>query len=353
MPLDDLAIYQLRLPLAELYPHAAGASDQIDIFVAVANHSDGSYRLGETTVLPIPGQEAADQSANAYDLLARHGQIHAFLDNNQLYPSITLPIVTCLDSTLAKPKSGQVALCPLLRWNHFSEIAECVATLAEQGNKVAKILLPPNLEEAKRLLHETMRAGEQFHMRFRYDAQGAFDVSGANALARLLVHPTSELLEQPLPADNWEALANFYDACPVPLMLNIRDARQVFRAADCADYLKLSLAQVGSPARLLELIRQAREIGFKIILGSDAPGFFSSWLEGQIQLLAGLSNPGEMTGFRRLANHPLAAFQDATADGFNAAPKLSWPDLARLLGKHCLRQWTVPLVEPDFIRQAG
>ena len=115
----------------------------------------------------------------------------------------------------------------------------------------------------------------------------------------------------------------------------------------------MTLPQVGSPARLLELIRQAREIGFKIILGSNEPGFFGSWLEGQIQLLAGLSNPGEMTGFRWLINHPLAALLDNTANGFNAAPKLPWPDLARHLGKHCLRQWTVPIVEPDFIRQAG
>jgi Enolase C-terminal domain-like len=353
MPLDDLAIYQLRLPLAEPYPYDADAIDNIDIFVAIANHADGSCRLGESALLPLRGQEPADQAANAYDLLARHGQVHEFLNKNQLYPNITLPIVTCLDSTLAKLKTGQVALCPLLRWNDLSEIAESVAGLAKRGNRVARIHVPPSLEETKRILQEAIPAGEQFNVRFRYDVQGTLDSAGAKALVRLLDHPTTELLEQPLPADNWEALANFYDSCPVPLLLNIRDARQVFRAADCADYLKLTLAQVGSPARLLELIRQAREIGFKIILGSDTPGFFGSWLEGQIQLQAGLSIPGEMTGFRRLGIHPLTAFLDTTANGFKAAPKLSWQELARLLGKHCLRQWAVPFVEPDFIRQAG
>jgi hypothetical protein len=346
MPLDHLEIFQLRLPLAEPFPQNAA---HVDLFVALAKDADGSYRLGEGVGFRDPACDPVFE----YERLAGHGNLTAFLDRNRIYPDVTLPIRVCLDPVLAAPKIGTVTLCPSLRWNKLSEIPGRAHELARLGNKTAKIALPPSLDEANAVLRETIAADESHGLRFRYDAQGAFDLGDARVLVRLLDHPTTELLEQPLAQDKWEALAKLYDACPVPLMVKIRDARQVFRAADCADYVKLTLAEVGTPTRLLELIRQAREIGFKVILGNSAPGLFGSWLEGQIQLRAGLTNPGEMTGFRQLGEHPLVGVFETTTTGLVARPDFSWQTLSKLLARHCLRAWEIPLICPDFIRLAG
>ena len=123
-----------------------------------------------------------------------------------------------------------------------------------------------------------------------------------------------------------------------------------FRRRTGADYLKLTLANVGTPARLLELIRQAREIGFKIILGNGQPGTIGCWLEGQVQILAGLINPGEMTGFRCLKDNWLASLFEATATGLPRRTKDYLAGTHRVCSKHCLKEWIVPSVVPDFIR---
>src|SRR5262249_32190821 len=140
-------------------------------------------------------------------------------------------------------------------------------------------------------------------------------------------------------------MASLYASCPVPLMLDesIVDAGDVFRAAGCADYIKLKLAKNGSPARLLELIRQAREIGLKVILGNGVQGMIGCWLEGQVQVLAGLDHPGEMNGFRKLRDNFLSGLFHTTSTGFKIGTGPSWPDLQHLLKSHCLREYCVAI----------
>jgi L-alanine-DL-glutamate epimerase-like enolase superfamily enzyme len=194
------------------------------------------------------------------------------------------------------------------------------------------------------IVRETIRAGEQHGIRFRYDANGALDKAGAKTILRWLDDATTEVLEQPLPVAAWQDMASLYESCPIPLMLDesILDAGHVFLAAGCADYIKLKLAKNGSPSRLLELIRQAREIGLKVILGNGVQGVIGCWLEGQVQVLAGLDNPGEMNGFRKIQDNFLAGLFEATPAGFTTHSGLSWPALEAALKDHCLHEYHVP-----------
>ena len=206
-----------------------------------------------------------------------------------------------------------------------------MATLADKGNKVAKVKITPDPEETRMIVQrETIRAGEQYGVRFRYDANGALDKAGAKTVIRWLDHATTELLEQPLPVAAWQDMASLYASCPIPLMLDesIVDAGHVFLAAGCADYIKLKLAKNGSPSRLLELHSPgAREIGLKVVLGNGVQAAIGCWLEGQVQVLAGLDNPGEMNGFRKIRHDFLAGLFDATPTGFTTRSGLSWPAL--------------------------
>ena len=211
MPLDLLGDIPIVL-LRSIWPYQlpAGPIHHLDSFIALATFADGSCRLGESTALPLHGHETPEHLASEYGLLARHGQLHAFLDRNRFHHHITLPILTCLDPTLARPLDGQVALCPLLTWNHPAEIAGRVAELAGLGNKTAKVNLPSNLVEAEKILRETIRAGEQCGVRFRYDAQGTLDFKNAEIIVGLLDDSSTELLEQPFPAEAWEKMGALY-----------------------------------------------------------------------------------------------------------------------------------------------
>jgi O-succinylbenzoate synthase len=345
MPLERLTIYRLATPLSRPYRLAFGAVSQFDSFVALATYADGTWRAGESTPLPGYSHETPELMDREYGMLARHGLLKSFLERNQAHPFVIAPVLTCLDPTLKKPIEGRVLLCPILQWDHPSEIAEGVALLAEQGHKVAKVKITRDMEETRIIVREAIRAGEGHGMRFRYDANGDLDKVGAEAVVRLLDDGTTELLEQPFAPDAWQDMASLYASCPVPLMLDesIVDARHVFLAAGCADYIKLKLAKNGSPARLLELIRQAREIGLRIILGNGVQGMIGCWLEGQVQVLAGLDNPGEMNGFRKIKDNFLAGLFDATPAGFAIGARWTWPQMESLLKDHCLREYHVPI----------
>jgi O-succinylbenzoate synthase len=345
MPLDRLTIYHLATPLSRPYRLAFGAVSQFDSFIALASHADGSWRAGESTPLPGYSHETAELMDREYGLLARHGRLRGFLDRNRDNPFVLAPVLTCLDPTLKKPIDGEVVLCPILQWDHFSEIAGRVALLAQEGHKVAKVKITRDLEQTRIIARETILAGEQYGLRFRYDANGDLDPAGAEAVVRWLDSATTELLEQPFAPDAWQEMASLYASCPVPLMLDesIVDARHVFLAAGCADYIKLKLAKNGSPARLLELIRQAREIGLKVILGNGVQGMIGCWLEGQVQLLAGLDNPGEMNGFRKIKDNFLGSLFEATHSGFATRALLRWQEIDSLIRNHCVREYHIPI----------
>jgi O-succinylbenzoate synthase len=346
MPLDRLVIYHVPTSLNHPYRLSFGVVDHFDSFIALASFADGSCRVGESTPPPGYSPETAELLAREYGMLARHGLLKSFLDRNQAHPFVTAPLLTCLDPTLAKTIDGSVYLCPILQWNQLSEIAENLAALAAQGNKVVKVKITPNMEEARIILRETIKAGEEFGLRFRYDANGALDETTAKTLVGWMDDASTELLEQPFPPDAWLKMASLYACCPISLMLDesIRDGSDVYLAAGCADYIKLKLAKNGSPSRLLELIRQAREIGLKVILGNGVQGMVGCWLEGQVQVLAGLENLGEMNGYRKIRDNFLGSLFESTSNGFSTRCATSWVDMERLLKYHSIREYQIPIV---------
>ena len=337
MPLTKLVVYHLQASLATL---PTGCRDHaLDSFVALAEFADGSIRLGEVTLRPGDLEVTADRLARRFKLLGREGlgKLASF------EPAVAAPIKTCLDPTLARPLSGEVTLCPRLTWDHLAELPERIERLAKAGHDFARVRLTPPLDEVQAIVRVTIELGEKLDMRFRYDAQQAFDASGAAELIRLLDHPTTELLAQPLPAGDWDALERLYKSCPIPLLADeaVRSPSDLVKAADCADYVKLTLAKNGPPARVLEMIAQAREIGLKVILGEETQGAIGCWLEGQIQLLANVQTPGEMTGQANLLDDHFSFLVDQTPTGFCFPKKFAWSMAEKVLEERCVAKYHI------------
>jgi L-alanine-DL-glutamate epimerase-like enolase superfamily enzyme len=305
---EELRVWHVVAPLSRPYVLSFGVLHHFEAFIAVARFTDGALGFGESCPLPGYSHETAELLTAEYTRLARTGDVAEFLDQNRTNPFVTAPLLSCLEGPAPVGSTGRVELCPILQWDHIEEIPERIAALSTTGYCVAKVKLTADLAENHTVIRRLQPAGAHVGMRFRYDANQALTPDQAERVTGWLDHPTTELLEQPLGVDAWDAMARLHANCPVPLMLDeaIVDPDSVEQATGCADLIKLKLAKNGSPARLGRLIGRARELGLDVVLGNGVQTTLGCWLEAHVQSLNGLPRPGEMNGFRKLRHDPLA-----------------------------------------------
>jgi L-alanine-DL-glutamate epimerase-like enolase superfamily enzyme len=323
---ESLEVFHLVTPLTRPYVLSFGPLTQFDSFVGLARLSDGSWRCGESMPLPGYSHEAADMIVSEYARLAADRDLAAFLERNAGNPFVTSPVDSCLDDGFPRPAASTVSLCAVLQWNRLDEIGERAAELATVGNTMAKVKLSGDLASNRVTIRETIRSGEVTGLKFRYDANQAMSVDVAVAIVRLLDHPSTDLLEQPLPVDAWADMEALARGCPVPLMLDesIVDAAAVERAAGCASIIKLKLTKNRTPSGLRALIGRARELGLDVILGNGAQGSVGCLVEGWLQAETGLTRPGEMNGYRKVANDPLGFLISDTPTGMHVPGVVDW-----------------------------
>lgn len=126
----------------------------------------------------------------------------------------------------------------------------------------------------------------------RVDANAALDESAVLRLARALEAYDVEYLEQPVPADDVEALARLRGRSPIPLaadeaVTSARGLRRVI-ARRAADVLVLKPSLLGPQAALAAALR-AREAGMKVVLTSALDGALGR--AAALQLAAALPEP--------------------------------------------------------------
>src|SRR4051812_35952567 len=101
MALAKLLVYHLQTTLAAPAPAPPERppGHRLDSFVALAEFTDGSVRLGERTWPPGDASVTPQRLARRFKLLGRVGlgQLLKF------GPAVAAPIKTCLDPTLARP----------------------------------------------------------------------------------------------------------------------------------------------------------------------------------------------------------------------------------------------------------
>lgn len=344
MRLERLTVYHLVTPLVRPYALSFGSVTHFDSFIAVADFTN-TTTFGETTPLPGYSHETAELIDAEMQRLAKTADLETFLARNRAHPFVTAPVVTCLDDGAALNAAGHVELCPILQWNDIAEIPTAVARLAAAGNRVIKVKLSASLDEGRSIIEQTQSTYSSHAVRFRYDANQALTTVVAAEIVRVLNHPSTELLEQPFGIEDWEAMHALNQISRIPLMLDesILDEEDVRRAARCAALVKFKLAKNGSPSRLLRLIDLARSLGLDVVLGNGVQGSIGCLLEGKVQLQAGLTRPGEMNGFRKIRQDPLAFLVNDTATGFRVPASVSMDQTRKVLQDNAEACYTIPL----------
>jgi hypothetical protein len=297
--------------------------------------------------MPLPGysHETAALIASEYDRLAADRDLTGFFERNANNPFVTSPVDSCLDDGFPRPVATDMALCPILQWNDLGDIGERVAELAAAGNTVAKVKLSGDLDSNRAAIRETIRASEATGLKFRYDANQAMSFDVAATTVRLLDHPSTELLEQPFYMDAWALQEKLGNICPVPLMLDesIVDALAVERAAGCCSIIKLKLTKNRTPSGLRALIARARQLGLDVILGNGAQGSIGCLVEGWVQAETGLTRPGEMNGYRKIANDPLGFLIKDTPTGMRLPGTVDWERVRAALVAGAKTRYELPV----------
>ncbi len=330
---ESLEVFHLVTPLTRPYVLSFGPLTQFDSFVGLARLSDGSCCCGESMPLPGYSHDTAELIAAEYARLDADRDLDGFLARNVNNPFVTSPVDSCLDDGFPKPVASTVPLCPILQWSNLGEVGERAAELAAAGNTVTKVKLTGDLESNRATIRETIRAGEATGLKFRYDANQAMSGNVAATTMYLLDHPSTELLEQPFRAHEWEEMEELVRDCPVPLMLDesIVDVASIERAAGCCEIIKLKLTKNRTPSGLRALIQRARELGLDVILGNGAQGSVGCLIEGWVQAETGLPRPGEMNGYRKVANDPLGFLIADTPTGMRVPAAVDWEQVRAAL----------------------
>lgn len=105
---------------------------------------------------------------------------------------------------------------------------------------------------------------------FRIDANAAWNVDEALEKIHVFKEMNVEFVEQPLAKDNWEGMQQLFAESPLPL---IADESCVFEndVIKCSDHfhgINIKLTKCSGITPALRMIKQARELGMKVMAGS-------------------------------------------------------------------------------------
>lgn len=100
------------------------------------------------------------------------------------------------------------------------------------------------------------------------DANESWPVQSVEALLAIAAELNFEMVEQPLPADSDAALASLVRPIPVCADESCHTARDVARLTGLYDAVNIKLDKTGGLTAAFELLNDAREAQFKIMIGS-------------------------------------------------------------------------------------
>jgi len=149
-----------------------------------------------------------------------------------------------------------------------------VDALAEQwharGFRIFKLKLGGDLDADVRRVERL--AARHPDVSFILDANQGFDLAGARECVRALTlhHARVDLIEQPLPRGDLDAMAELRSGCSIPIaadesVFSLEDARRVI-AAGAADCINLKITKSGL-AETIAIARAARAAGLTLMIG--------------------------------------------------------------------------------------
>lgn len=113
------------------------------------------------------------------------------------------------------------------------------------------------------------RLREATDANFRVDANCGWQADQVVDLAHSLKELNVEFIEQPLPADQWEAMRRLYPECPLPLAAD-ESCQQPDDVARCAGHfhiVNVKLVKCGGLTPARRMIQHAKKLGLKTMVG--------------------------------------------------------------------------------------
>jgi L-Ala-D/L-Glu epimerase len=126
------------------------------------------------------------------------------------------------------------------------------------------------------------------------DANQSWSVAQLSELTPQLARLGVELIEQPLPAGEDEGLADFRSPVPLCADESCQDARSLPSLVDRYEYINIKLDKTGGLTEALRLAREARRLGFKLMVGCMAGssiGMAPAFIIGQLCEVVDLDGP--------------------------------------------------------------
>lgn len=138
---------------------------------------------------------------------------------------------------------------------------------------------------------------------FRVDANCGWSVDDTLVKSRVLADLNVEFIEQPLPADDWEGAKKVYEQTALPI---IADESCIVEedVARCAGYfhgINIKLTKCGGLTPARRMIRQARDLGLRVMVGCMTES--SVGISAIAQLLP-LLDYADLDGSLLIANDP-------------------------------------------------
>ncbi|CAN1209702.1 hypothetical protein TUMEXPCC7403_05720 [Tumidithrix helvetica PCC 7403] len=186
-------------------------------------------------------------------------------------------------------------------------IEETIQKAIAQGYCTLKVKIGESLTQDLAVLPK-LRNLVPARIRVRFDANQAYSFENAksflNSVQEFLCDRT-ELVEQPLPAEMWDAMSALVSASPVPLMLDesIHSFEDVTHAAQLGcQWIKLKLCKQGGISELIQMAEHAVSLGLKVVLGNgvatDVSNLVELWVYDRYRNL--FSGASESNGFTKL-----------------------------------------------------
>jgi L-Ala-D/L-Glu epimerase len=323
MQIDRVDLREEILPLTTPYVLSFTTVTAIVSQIVTITLAGGTHGRAETVALPGYSRESSeDIRAALAALLPRLRGLDAGtarqLARDELahLPFALSPVLTALDlatGAFAPPTAADVPLLAPLHAREPAELLRAARGLLEQGYRTLKVKigrdLAGDIATARVLLDELPE-----DVRIRFDANEAYDRATAERFLEALRHPRHhliELVEQPLPRDDWDDTQALACVSPVPLMLDegIGTEADIDRAAAIgAGFIKLKLFKNGAPCDIIALARRARDRDLRVVLGNGVSADIGCLTEAWVyarhpNLFAGA---GEMNGFVKITRPLLA-----------------------------------------------
>jgi L-alanine-DL-glutamate epimerase-like enolase superfamily enzyme len=198
-----------------------------------------------------------------------------------------------LDPTSTPPTSFTIGL---------TDPAELPGRIAEaRGFRALKLKVGTDHDE------ETLAAVRQHapDVRIRVDGNGGWRPDEAARQIEALSRFDLELIEQPIAAGQLDALKTLKDASPVPIVADEDCANvvDVARLAGAVDGVNVKLAKCGGITEALTMIRLARRLGLRVMIGCMIETSLGVSAAAQ---LASLADYVDLDGHLLLADDPFA-----------------------------------------------